>query len=82
MEWINHHSLLIAGLLVMLGAVYWLLRDGVKKRDLALLGSLLVIMVITWFIIRPRPTPASDSAVLQLQIGAGVPVLLQFQSPY
>jgi hypothetical protein len=82
MQLINHNSLILLAAGIFAVAVYVLLRDGVKKRDLLALGGLLVVMLAAWLAIRPQATPLADAEAVQARIGMGVPVLLELQSPY
>lgn len=82
MQTINHYSLLIPALVILAVAAYLLLRRSVERRKVLTLVGLLAGMLVVWLIIRPRPTPASNPMELYNQIGAGVPVLVEFQSPF
>jgi hypothetical protein len=81
-EFINQHSLVIGGvvLLVIVGIV--LFRDGAKPGDFAIIGVMLAVMVGGWIVIRPTPTAVSEADKIRARIGQGVPVLLEFQSPF
>jgi len=46
-------------------------------------GVIIAGMITAWVIMHPRQTPLMDDAkMVQEMIGAGTPVLLEFQSPY
>jgi ferric-dicitrate binding protein FerR (iron transport regulator) len=68
--------------IVILLAGFVLLRRGVSRGRVALLVLLALALVAGWWFVRPVQTPHADLASLQGQIGAGTPVLLEFQSPY
>jgi hypothetical protein len=76
------YSLLwIAGALVILVGLL-LFRNKPRPADaLAFLG-LLVGLVAIYFYVRPTQTLMGEAASVQQMIGAGKPVLLEFQSPY
>jgi len=82
MQIINHNSLLILALAILAAVAYLLLRHGFERRNFLILAGLLAGMIVVWMIIRPRATPATNPMELYNQIGAGVPVLVEFQSPY
>ena len=60
----------------------FLFRDGAKPGDFAVIGVLLAVMVGGWLAIRPTPTAVSEADQIRARIGQGVPVLLEFQSPF
>jgi UPF0716 family protein affecting phage T7 exclusion len=82
MQFINQHSFLLAILFLLALAVYTLVRVQAKLGAYLLLGLALAGVVIAWALFRPSPTEVGDAAAVQAQIGAGLPVLLSFQSPY
>ena len=82
MQILNHNSMLILALVILAAAAYLLLRRGVKRWNILILAGLLVGMVGVWLVIRPRATPAANPMELYNQIGKGIPVLVEFQSPY
>ncbi|MEW5868766.1 MAG: thioredoxin family protein [Chloroflexota bacterium] len=82
MQLINHNSLLLFGLIVFAALAYVLLRKGVQRNRLLVLGAALLVMLAAWFAIRPQATPIKDAANIRARIGVGAPVLLELQSPY
>jgi hypothetical protein len=82
MTWINHNSALLLGAAILAGVAFYLLRDGIKARDLLLLTGLAAALLLLWLAVRPRQTSLEQGKTLLSQIGAGVPVLLEIQSPY
>ncbi len=82
MIWINHNSTLFLGIGIFVLAAFFLLRDGLKLKDVLLLCGLLVLLVLLWLPLRPRQKLPAQGAGLVAQIGAGLPVLLEIQSPY
>jgi multisubunit Na+/H+ antiporter MnhB subunit len=80
---VNQYSALwIAGAFVLLAALI-LFRKKPKTSDFVALIVVIVGLVVAWFLLHPRQTPLMDDAnKVQSMIGRGVPVLLEFQSPY
>jgi hypothetical protein len=79
----NHYSFLwiALGLTIVAGLV--LLTNKPKVRDFVSFGVIVAGLVVSWIILHPRPTNlAGDAKSVQAMIGAGKPVLLEFQSPY
>jgi thiol-disulfide isomerase/thioredoxin len=79
----NQYSLLIVslGLIVVAGLI--LLTNKPKWNDYLAFGVIVVGLFVTWNVLRPRETPLMDNArTVTALIGAGTPVLLEFQSPY
>lgn len=79
----NQYSLLIVsvGLIVVAGLI--LLTNKPKWNDYLAFGVIVVGLLVTWNVLRPRETPLMDNArTVTALIGAGTPVLLEFQSPY
>lgn len=80
---LNQYSALwIAGALVLL-VVLVMLRHKPTLSDYVALGVVVVGLGVAWIMLHPRQTPLmEDAAMVQEMIGAGKPVLLEFQSPY
>jgi multisubunit Na+/H+ antiporter MnhB subunit len=80
---VNQYSALwVAGAFVLLVALI-LFRKKPKTSDFVALIVVIVGLVVAWFLLHPRQTPLMDDAnKVQSMIGRGVPVLLEFQSPY
>ncbi len=71
---------LIATILVMAIAI---LSRRARRQEFILVGVLTIVIVSAWGILRPTQTPLmGDAKTVQAMIGAGKPVLLEFQSPY
>jgi uncharacterized membrane protein YccC len=82
MQIINQYSAVwvVAILVVITGAL--LLRHHPKWPRIVVFGLLVVGMTLAWFILRPRQTVQLSPSQVQASIGQGIPVLLEFQSPY
>jgi len=80
---INQYSALwIAAAFVLLVALI-IFRQKPKISDFIALGVVILGLGIAWVILHPRQTPLMDDAkMVQEMIGAGKPVLLEFQSLY
>ena len=80
---VNQYSFLwMAGAFVLLVALL-LFRRKPKTGSMIALIALVAGLVVTWLFLRPTQTPlAGDTQEVQSVIGAGTPVLLEFQSPY
>ncbi|MCL4527927.1 MAG: hypothetical protein M1282_00750 [Chloroflexi bacterium] len=78
-----HYSfpLVAAGLTLVAGLV--LLTHKPKVKDFIAFGLIIAGLAASWLILHPRQTPLMDDAkAVQAMVGAGKPVLLEFQSPY
>ena len=80
---VNQYSALwIAGAFVLL-LVLILFRQRPKTGDFVALIVVIIGLALAWSLLHPRQTPLMDDArTVQSMIGQGVPVLLEFQSPY
>ena len=70
---------LLAGLIMVWVVV---LRRRFSRGRVGGLVVLTLVIFTAWLALRPVQTPHDDAASLRAQIGAGKPVLLEFQSPY
>lgn len=82
-EFFNQYSLLIVSVGLALVAGLILLTNKPKWNDYLAFGVIVLGLIVTWTVLRPRQTPLMDDArTVTALIGAGTPVLLEFQSPY
>jgi hypothetical protein len=82
MSFINQYSfLVIAGLAAALLG-YFLFRNGVDRSSLITFGSLILGLLLAYFLLRPGSSPALSVSEILSKIGSGKPVLLEFQSEY
>lgn len=80
---VNQYSAIWIAAALMLLMVLILFRHKPKISDFVALGVVLAGLLIAWSVLHPRQTPLMDDAkMVQEMIGAGKPVLLEFQSPY
>jgi hypothetical protein len=72
---------LAIGLVVIAGSI--LLTNKPKWNDFLAFGVVVAALVTAWVILHPRQTPLmGDAVAVKELIGAGTPVLLEFQSPF
>lgn len=65
----------IAGLILLSNRPRW--------NDFLAFAVIVGGLAVAWVTLHPRQTPLMDDAKeVQAMIGAGIPVLLEFQSPY
>ncbi len=82
-QFYNHYSFLwiALGLTVVAGLV--LLPHKPRLRDFVAFGVIVAALLVAWLVLHPRQTAlVGDAKSVQAMIGAGKPVLLEFQSPY
>ncbi|MBI3737440.1 MAG: hypothetical protein HY258_00135 [Chloroflexi bacterium] len=79
----NYYSFLWISLGVVIVAALVLLTNKPRVREYVAFGVIAVGLASAWLVLHPRQTPLmSDAKAVQAMIGAGKPVLLEFQSPY
>lgn len=72
---------IIAGFAFVAGLI--LLTNRPRWNDYLAFGVIVAGLIAAWAILHPRQTMLMDDAKeVQAMIGAGEPVLLEFQSPY
>ena len=81
-QFINQHSFTLLGAMALVVLTAVLLRDGLKPSDFLAIGSLSAGLVLAFLLLNPGASTESDADRVRAQIGAEVPVLLEFQSPY
>lgn len=81
-EWINQHSFVLVSIAALLGLGGALLRDGARVDDGLALGALAGGLILAYVLLRPGPATHAQVDEVHGLIGAGRPVLLEFQSPY
>lgn len=79
----NQYSFITIGFLFTVVTGLILLTNNPKTKDYIAFGVIVAGLLTAWSILHPRQTPLMDDAqMVQDMIGAGTPVLLEFQSPY
>ena len=79
----RQYSFVLIALGLVVAAGFILLTNKPKWNDYLAFGVIVTGLITAWAILHPRQTPLMDDArKVQAMIGAGTPVLLEFQSPY
>lgn len=79
----NNYSLLWISVLLLIVLGLLLFRQKPGLSNIIAFAVILMGLVFAWMTIRPRQTPLMENArAVQAKIGQGLPVLLEFQSPY
>jgi drug/metabolite transporter (DMT)-like permease len=80
---VNQYSAVVSAALLTLVLGFFLLKDGLRWTNLLALAAILAGLFLVWLAAHPTQTQQyHQAAQVQSQIGAGKPVLLEFQSPY
>ena len=80
---INYYSFLLVILGIIGVSALILLTNKPKTNDYIAFGAITLVAILSWVILHPRQTPLmDDSQTVVKMIGAGTPVLIEFQSPY
>ena len=80
---INQYSVIWVAAAFVLLVILVIFRQKPRMGDLVALGVVVVGLGLAWSILAPRQTELMGEAkAVQEMIGAGKPVLLEFQSPY
>ena len=78
----QYSAIWIASAFILL-VILIIFRKKPRAGDLVALAVVTIGLGIAWMALRPTQTPLMDDArMFQEMIGAGTPVLLEFQSPY
>ncbi len=79
----REYSFPIIAVALVIGAGFMLLTNKPKLNEYLAFGVIVIGLITSWVILHPRQTPLMDDAkAVRAMIGAGTPVLLEFQSPY
>lgn len=76
---INQYSFVIIAVFFIAVIGYFLPRNRPGNKNYLAFGLVVLGIFLTWAILRPRQMNAEK---VRETIGAGKPVLLEFQSPY
>lgn len=82
MKFVNQHSFFIFTGLVLLTAAVLVLRAGITIPRLLLILSLVLLIMLLYFVFNPGSSSLREANQIQTRIGIGKPVLLEFQSQY
>lgn len=79
----NQYSFITVALAITIAAGLILLTRSPKWNDYLAFGVVVTGLIAAWVILHPVQSQlADDTKKVQAMIGAGKPVLLEFQSPY
>jgi thioredoxin 1 len=79
----NQYSFILLAVVLALMSGIILLTRKPRWNDYLAFGALVLGLTLAWGMLHPRQTPLMDDAQkVRDMIGAGTPVLLEFQSPY
>jgi hypothetical protein len=82
-EFYNHYSFVWISVGITIAAGLVLLTNKPKIRDYVSFGVIVTGLLTAWIFLHPRQTPLMSGAhAVKAMIGAGTPVLIEFQSPY
>ncbi len=80
---IQYYSIVWVALALMVIVGFVLFRNKPRLPEVAAFFGIFVALAALYFYLRPVQTElAGEAAEVQAMIGQGVPVLLEFQSPY
>jgi len=82
MSFLNQYSYLIIAFMGVALLGFFLFRKNPDRNNLISLGALILGLLLAFFLLRPGPGSSQSVEEVLSQIGAGKPVLLQFQSEY
>lgn len=78
----NQYSYLFVALIVLVVVAFVLPRVLAPRSAWVLLLGMAVGLGAVWFLVRPDRGSLASADDIRAQIGAGTPVLLEFQSPF
>ncbi len=79
----RQYSILFVGLGLVIAAGFILLTNKPRWNDYLAFGVIVAGLAAAWVILHPVQTLLMDDAKsVHAMIGAGTPVLLEFQSPF
>lgn len=79
----NQYSLFLILVAFLALLAFLLFRKGIRIQEIIAFIVIFAGLAVAWVALRPTQTPLSEAASdVQARIGAGRPVLLEFQSPY
>lgn len=82
MKFINQYSFVLVAVIALLVLGVFTLRGGLKLQSLLALGALSLGIVLTYRFLNPGSGSSDQSERILAEIQSGLPVLLEFQSPY
>jgi hypothetical protein len=83
MKIINPYSFIIVALGIIAILVFFAVSRGIQTTGVLLaLGAVVIGLIASFLILNPGASTVQDAEQITTAIGAGSPVLLEFQSPY
>jgi hypothetical protein len=82
MQIINQYSIVWSSLIVLFLVGFFTFRKGFNPQRILVVAGTCIVLLASWFILRPDPASTEDLSQLRNEIGAGQSVLLELQSPY
>ena len=79
-EFLNHYSFLMTMVFLWALAAWQLLRKDRNQQRWLVFGGITVVLLLGYLVLRPAQATNADAEGIRAQIGAGQPVLLEFQS--
>lgn len=80
---INQYSAVISATALLLAVFLFVFKRKSRTLKLVLPGIILAGSLTAWFFLRPiQTTHMNETENVRALIGGGIPVLLEFQSPY
>ena len=80
---LNQYSFIAISILLTVVAGFILLGNQPNWKDYLAFGVIVAGFIVAWAMLHPRQTVLmNDAKLVKAMIGAGTPVLLEFQSPY
>jgi len=80
MLFFNHNSFVLLGIFIWSVVLMALRQRGWQPISWLVLVAVTVILVISYFSLRPSAASSDPPEEIRSQIGQGMPVLLEFQS--
>lgn len=82
MSFFNQHSFTVTAAFATFVLAIFLFRNGISRNDLLAFGALMAGLLLAYLLFRSDDSTYADLANVEEKIGAGTPVLLEFQSDY
>lgn len=82
MTFVNQYSFPLAATAIIAGLAFFLMRDGVQRRDLVAIAALTLGFLIAFIWLQPGRGTISQAEEVKASLEQGTPVLMEFQSQY
>jgi len=80
---LNQYSFIAFSILLIIAAGFIVLRNKSKWKGYLAFGMIVSALIFAWALYHPRQTLLmNDAKLVKEMIGAGTPVVIEFQSPY